>query len=89
MFFCFREAIGFRTDKNKGYKLGYAYSEDMVNWIRADEKLGLNFYQDDWDSDMQCYPNAFICEDKLHLLYNGNQFGKFGFGLAILKEFWS
>lgn len=89
MFFCFREAIGFRTDKSKGYKLGYAYSDDMINWTRADEKLGLNFYEGEWDSDMQCYPNAFVSENKLHLLYNGNQFGKFGFGLAILKEFWS
>ena len=87
MFFCYREAIGFRTDKSKGYRIGYAYSYDMLNWIREDESLNLNFEEGEWDSDMQCYPNVFTCNNKVYLLYNGNQFGKYGFGLAELVEF--
>ena len=37
---------------------------------------------DDWDSEMQCYPHLFRCDEKVYLLYNGNAFGKAGFGLA-------
>ena len=87
MFFCYREAIGFRKDKNKGYKIGYAHSIDRINWIRADEHVGIQFSEEGWDSDMQCYPHIFSCDDKIYLLYNGNQFGKYGFGLAVLEDF--
>ena len=33
---------------------------------------------------MLCYPHVFEVKDKIFLLYNGNEFGKFGFGLAEL-----
>jgi sucrose-6-phosphate hydrolase SacC (GH32 family) len=87
MFFCYREAIGFRKDKNKGYKIGYASSVDLKNWQRNDALLNLDFSKGEWDSDMQCYPHAFKLDEKIFLLYNGNQFGKFGFGLAELLSF--
>lgn len=84
MFFCYREAIGFRTDKGKGYRLGYAYSTDLITWTRDDEMGGMQLAEDGWDSEMQCYPHLFRLDTQLYLLYNGNQFGKNGFGLAKL-----
>jgi hypothetical protein len=33
---------------------------------------------------MQCYPHVFECDGKVYLLYNGNEFGRYGFGLAEL-----
>ena len=87
LFFCYREAIGFRSDKNRSYKLGYAYSYNLMNWTRADENIDMEFKEEDWDSDMQCYPHAFHCDDNIYMLYNGNEFGRFGFGIAILEEF--
>ncbi|MFN6039378.1 MAG: hypothetical protein ACK452_12985 [Bacteroidota bacterium] len=84
MFFCYREAIGFRTEKGKGYRLGYAYSEDMMNWKRDDKLGGMDLSGEGWDSEMQCYPHLFIYGENLYLLYNGNQFGKAGFGMARL-----
>ena len=33
---------------------------------------------------MMCYPNVFECDDDIYMLYNGNEFGKYGFGLAKL-----
>jgi hypothetical protein len=86
MYFCFREATGFRTDKTRGYRLGYAYSDDMRNWVRNDAKKGIKFSSSDWDSDMMCYPHIFNCDEKTYLLYNGNQFGRFGFGIAELES---
>lgn len=86
MVFCYRHASGFRTDKEKGYRLGYAYSNDLINWIRDDDKIGIDLSVDDWDSDMMCYPHLFKVDNQVYLLYNGNEFGRTGFGLAILTN---
>ena len=86
MFFCFREATGFRKIKERGYRIGYAYSDDLINWTRADDQAGIATTEGDWDSDMMCYPHIFHCDGKIYLLYNGNEFGRFGFGLAVLEN---
>ncbi|MGD9494009.1 MAG: hypothetical protein AB7V36_11715 [Bacteroidales bacterium] len=86
MYFCYREAIDFRNNKQRGYRIGYAYSTDLLSWKRNDEISGFSSSGESWDSDMQCYPHAFQCNNKFHMLYNGNEFGKYGFGLAILEE---
>jgi hypothetical protein len=86
MVFCYREAIGFRKIKSRGYRLGYAYSEDLITWTRDDEHLGIDVTEGDWDSDMMCYPHIFRYGKKVYLLYNGNEFGRFGFGLAVLEQ---
>lgn len=84
MYFCYRSSFDFRKNKNNGYKIGYAYSLDLINWTRADEEVKLNASENDWDSNMQCYPHIFKLKDKIYLLYNGNEFGKDGFGIAEL-----
>lgn len=86
MYFCFREATDFRKNPDRAYKLGYAYSKDLINWERDDEKGGVfkSVDNSDWDSEMMCYPHLFKTEEKFFLLYNGNEFGKFGFGVAEL-----
>jgi hypothetical protein len=84
MVFCYREAVGFRKEKSRGYRLGYAYSSDLLTWTRDDDRLGIAMADEGWDSEMMCYPHFFSCSDEWHLLYNGNEFGKHGFGLATL-----
>ncbi len=86
MYFCFREAIGFRKNRDRGYRLGYAYSKDLINWVRDDANAGIEFSKEGWDADMQCYPHIFKVDEKIYLLYNGNEFGRFGFGLAVLEN---
>ena len=86
MFFCYREATDFRKNKGRGYRIGYAISEDLKNWVRDDSKAGIDVSEDGWDSEMLCYPNVFYCDGKIYMLYNGNEFGRFGFGLAILES---
>jgi hypothetical protein len=85
MFFCYREAFDFRTGKGRGYRIGHAWSDDLCRCTRDDERPLLAGTPGEWDSDMQCYPHAFACEDKVYLLYNGNEFGRAGFGLAELQ----
>lgn len=86
MFFCYRQSSDFRKNRSRGYRIGYAYSYDLINWMRDDEHVGIDVTENSWDSDMMCYPNVFCSNDQIYLLYNGNEFGKNGFGLARLKE---
>ena len=85
MFFCYRESAGFRTDPGRGYRIGHAYSDDLSTWTRDDEDPALTGGPGEWDSDMQCYPHVFSWKGDTYLLYNGNEFGKYGFGLAVLE----
>ena len=85
MFFCYRESFDFRKNSARGYRIGHAYSEDLANWTRADDNPSLEGTAGAWDSDMQCYPNVFECDGRVYLLYNGNEFGRYGFGFAELQ----
>lgn len=86
MYFCFREATDFRKNAKRGYRLGYAWSDDLKNWNRDDKNAGIDFSETGWDSEMMCYPHIFECDSKIYLLYNGNEFGRFGFGIAELDQ---
>jgi len=86
MMFCHRHTFGFRTDPARAYRLGYAWSDDLVQWYRDDTLCGLENSCDSWDSDMVCYPHLFSCDGKIYLTYNGNHFGRDGFGLAELES---
>lgn len=85
MFFCYRESFDFRTAKGRGYRIGHAWSDDLSNWSRDDDTPQLEGTPGSWDSDMQCYPHVFECDGSVYLLYNGNEFGRHGFGLAELQ----
>lgn len=85
MFFCYRESFDFRNASGRGYRIGHAWSDDLKLWTRDDNQPNLQGTPGEWDSDMQCYPHVFECDGKTYLLYNGNEFGRFGFGLAMLE----
>ena len=84
MFFCYRYSAGYRG-KEKGYRIGYAFSKDLTNWIRDDTKAGIDISIDGWDSEMISYPHVFELDDEIYMFYLGNQVGRFGFGLAQLS----
>ena len=86
MYFCFREATDFRKNAKRGYQLGYAYSDDLKIWTRDDAMGKVNTRPGEWDDQMMCYPHIFECDGKVYLLYNGNEFGKYGFGIAELDN---
>lgn len=71
--------------KSKGYRLGYAESTNGYEWIRCDEKLGIDVsLNDDWDSQMMGYPSFLETKYGAYLFYNGNEYGRYGFGYAEL-----
>ena len=69
--------------RGAAYRIGYAESSDGVEWQRLDDRAGIDVSPEGWDSEMICYPNVFEFEGKKYLLYNGNEYGKTGIGLAV------
>lgn len=86
MWFCYRHATDFRSNPARGYRIGHASSVDLVSWQRNDDEAGIALSATGWDSEMLCYPHVFHHAGKLYMLYNGNEFGRYGFGLAVLEE---
>ncbi len=84
MFFCYRYSSNYRG-KNGGYRIGYASSDDMINWKRDDSKAGIDISESGWDSEMISYPHVFELDNTIYMLYLGNQVGRYGFGIAKLE----
>ena len=51
-----------------------------------DELVGLDVSPNGWDSEMICYPYVFDHGRNRYMLYNGNGYGKTGFGLSVLEQ---
>ena len=64
------------------YRLGYATSDDGLAWQRHDDEIGLDVSAIGWDSDSVEYGAEIEAGGKTWLLYNGNDFGGTGFGVA-------
>jgi predicted GH43/DUF377 family glycosyl hydrolase len=84
MFFCYRYSSHYRG-KQYGYRIGYASSTDLMNWVRDDEKAGIAVSEQGWDAEMISYPHVFELDGTIYLAYLGDQVGRYGFGLAVLE----
>jgi len=67
------------------YRIGYAESENGLYWNRMDEKAGIDVSQSGWDSEMIEYAFVFKHGGAYYMLYNGNNYGSNGIGLAIAE----
>ena len=68
------------------YRIGFASSVDGRKWLRNDALAGIDVSTQGWDSEMICYPYVFEHHGLLYMLYNGNGYGKTGFGVAVLEN---
>lgn len=84
MFYCYRYSTDYRN-KARGYRIGYAHSDDLMNWTRDDNTTGIDVSESGWDSEMVSYPHVFELDGKIYMLYLGNEVGRYGFGLAVLE----
>lgn len=83
MWFGRRGKFDYRTNTNNAYRIGYAEAEDGLNWTRMDALAGIDVSSEGWDSEMISYPYVLRVADRLYMFYNGNGFGKTGFGYAV------
>ena len=81
MWFAHRATVDIET-----YRIGFASSRDGLTWDRMDTLAGIDVSVDGWDSQMICYPYVFEHGGSMYMLYNGNNYGQTGFGLAILEN---
>jgi hypothetical protein len=85
MFYSFRSIVSYRTDPELSYRIGYAESTDGLDWIRKDNEVGIARSAAGWDSEMMEYCHIYRNNGNTLLFYNGNGFGKSGFGYAVLE----
>ncbi len=76
----------YRSGDGTPYRIGYAHSIDGINWTRKHNETGIDVSENGWDSEMICYPFVFDYSGERYMLYNGNGYGKTGFGIAILEH---
>jgi hypothetical protein len=82
MWFCSRA-----TSDYPAYRIRYATSSDGIKWARQDNIVGIDVsLPGEWDSQMLCYPFVFDHLGERYMLYNGNDFGRTGFGIAVLEN---
>jgi len=86
MWYAHRNLINYRNDKNNSYRIGYAESNNGYEWTRKDDQVGINVSADGWDSEMIEYPFVYDHNNQRYMMYNGNAFGKTGFGYAIYND---
>ena len=72
--------------RGASYRIGYAQSSDGKNWQRLDDEVGIDVSDNGWDSQTIEYPHVFDHNGKRYMLYNGNGYGRTGFGLAVLES---
>jgi hypothetical protein len=86
MWYSKRSVIGFRKDSKKSYRPGYAESKDGIHWSRKDDEIKLPLSPLGWDSKAIAYPYVIKINHDYVMFYNGNDFGRSGFGYAIGKN---
>lgn len=83
-FFSVRNALGFRKEKDKSYRLAHATSHDLLHWDRGSDDACLGRPETGWDSEMICSTHLLELDGRIFMFYCGNDFGRQGFGLAEL-----
>ncbi len=75
------------TYRGAAYRIGFAHSTDGIHWQRQDDLAGIDIAASptDWDGQSLCYPFVFPYQKKWYMLYNGNDYGKTGLGIAVLE----
>jgi hypothetical protein len=78
--------FSYRSGSGEKYRIGSAVSTDGIAWQLALNEAGIDVSTDGWDSEMIEYPFVFDHKGDRYMLYNGNGYGKSGFGLAVLEK---
>jgi len=78
--------FSYRSGKGETYRIGYATSEDGSRWKLDLAAAGIDVSPSGWDSGMIEYPFVLDHRGQRYMLYNGDGYGKTGFGIAVLTD---
>lgn len=78
--------FSYRSGTGQTYRIGYASSDDGVDWQLRLADTGIDVSPRGWDSEMIEYPFVFDHKGERYMLYNGNGNGRTGFGLALFTK---
>ena len=70
--------------RGDAYRIGVAESPQGDSWQRRSP--GIDVSDSGWDAEMLAYPSIFTLRGRRFLLYNGNRYGKTGFGVAMQQD---
>ncbi|NJR67821.1 MAG: hypothetical protein HC771_03490 [Synechococcales cyanobacterium CRU_2_2] len=77
--------FSYRSGRGESYRIGYALHSDSMCWQLHLACANVDISPTGWDSEMVEYPFVFEHNRQRLMLYNGDGFGKTGFGLAVLE----
>lgn len=86
MWYSYRKADDYRTHRERSYRIGCAESEDGITWTRRDDTAGIDVSPNGWDCEMIAYPHVIEHATGRYMFYNGNGFGRSGFGCAVWDD---
>jgi hypothetical protein len=69
--------------RSPDYRIGYAESADGHAWVRHDALAGVEPSPGSWDGRMVEYACVFDAGGERYMLYNGDDYGRGGFGMAV------
>jgi hypothetical protein len=75
--------FSYRSGTGQKYRIGYATNLAGDKWKLNFDDVGIDVSQEGWDSEMIEYPFVFDHKGQRYMLYNGNEYGKTGFGIAL------
>ena len=76
MWFSYRDGTG------KPYRIGMAKSQNYQDWVLHLEQVGIDVSATGWDANMIEYPFVLTHKGYKYMFYNGDGYGRSGFGLA-------
>jgi hypothetical protein len=68
-----------------GYRIGYAHSNDGLDWTRGEHLEVDTSSTSRWDNEMVEYSYVFVHKNFTYMLYNGNNYGATGIGYAVQR----
>ena len=71
--------------RGESYRIGYARAVEDGTFRRLDDLAGISVSESGWDAESVEYAHVFRSYGELWMIYNGNDFGRTGLGLARLK----
>jgi hypothetical protein len=74
-------SINYYKQRDNSYRICKAVQLGDT-WMAAESGIDVSVDKNEWDYQMVCYADVLYLRDRYVMFYNGNEFGRYGFGYA-------